>query len=1208
MKPIRLDIAGLNSFRKAVTIDFSELLCDGLFGIFGPTGSGKSTVLDAMTLALYGSIHRTGKLTGVINDREVSCSVSFTFEVLYGAERQRYTVERLYQRSKAGGIAARRQRLVYHDSDGLKPAAEKAGEVNEKVKELLGINADDFLRAVVLPQGAFAEFLGLSSANRSRMLERLFDFEHLGERLQKTLRARRDRAAGDLRVVQERMAALADYDDVTLLRLEEELRCAERNLIELSLAVEREDAAFREARSLADLASELHSHQASNDSRRAERERVSRLKEIIARAERSRRVIPAIQARASATKAFTECRRSYQESAQSLEHAGAQHEQTKRERDEVTRESDAAIARLERNRSALIAIQPAVNEKVSLQAKLAQQQLDLQTLSTSHNNNALRADEAKRAADAARREIECARIQARSLAVSNDERIKADHVRDLLRDRTELAQSLSEQRGSVAETEKSVGRLRSQFAECQQALEKIVVDRCQIQEEQEKYQAAFRDIDRRLDEASDVRDRLTHAIDDLENLETEIAGREAQMASDVKELATKTEELSQCQANLKSAHEEESRLQRELGKRRQDQEKALQRHTLLSLSKNLADGVPCQLCGSPEHPSPFHQRNYDQARVATDATDIADLEQKLQKGRAEFAVDHERYAVLNGEVVSLQSRIEIAEREIAARRQSLVDRLRPLLSIDDEPTRVQALHRRDENNRAIARMERERDLCETQIKEAVSRGEKMEARRHEVEVELGRDEATVKERERSLQDCRTDIDRLERGLNDIDVRIADRSGGKSLDEAERSVLAVAERQLGYERIQDELVEKEKRLADLECLEREARIAADESSRHHDRCAADVARLRTEIDKRSEMIGRTLRDAVERDQRDRAIDDLIAEVEAEVSFLRKKKEAAMKEETDSREHLARCEQDYAHARDQMNRVKKEMEERESDVREAMAQTGCRSADDALHDALDDDTLDAHRADLQRIQRELDMVEARMEELRKKIGDRSISLVEVDAMERSWIQRKSEADEAAASFGGLRREVEIAREKNGEWRATKERMGTIESQSRQFDRMERYLHGNRFVDFIANERLQDICSRATRTLDVLTSGRYEVTTRAGEGFIIGDNRSGGKRAPSSLSGGETFLVSLSLALALSDTLQFEHRPLEFFFLDEGFGSLDAERIETVIDALERLASPNRAIGLISHVDQIRDRIQRKLIVHPPNGLEGTTVVTG
>src|SRR5690554_3845417 len=107
MKPILLKIKGLNSFSEQQTIDFQTLMEHGLFGIFGPTGSGKSTILDAITLALYGEIPRcTGKgLSGIINTETDSVYVYFEFGLGDSSRKRRYSIERIVKRTKAGGTS-----------------------------------------------------------------------------------------------------------------------------------------------------------------------------------------------------------------------------------------------------------------------------------------------------------------------------------------------------------------------------------------------------------------------------------------------------------------------------------------------------------------------------------------------------------------------------------------------------------------------------------------------------------------------------------------------------------------------------------------------------------------------------------------------------------------------------------------------------------------------------------------------------------------------------------------------------------------------------------------------------------------------------------------------------------------------------------------------------------------------------------------------
>ena len=111
-----------------------------------------------------------------------------------------------------------------------------------------------------------------------------------------------------------------------------------------------------------------------------------------------------------------------------------------------------------------------------------------------------------------------------------------------------------------------------------------------------------------------------------------------------------------------------------------------------------------------------------------------------------------------------------------------------------------------------------------------------------------------------------------------------------------------------------------------------------------------------------------------------------------------------------------------------------------------------------------------------------------------------------------------------------------------------------------------------------------------------------------FIIRDYKNGGAgRDASTLSGGETFLASLALALALSAEIQLKGTaPLELFFLDEGFGTLDDNLLEVVMSSLERIHNDKLKVGIISHVESIKNRVPVKLLVTPAQaGMGGSKV---
>ena len=164
---------------------------------------------------------------------------------------------------------------------------------------------------------------------------------------------------------------------------------------------------------------------------------------------------------------------------------------------------------------------------------------------------------------------------------------------------------------------------------------------------------------------------------------------------------------------------------------------------------------------------------------------------------------------------------------------------------------------------------------------------------------------------------------------------------------------------------------------------------------------------------------------------------------------------------------------------------------------------------------------------------------------------------------------------------------------------------QKQAELYERLKKLLDGNKFMEYVAEEHLQTVAKNATDTLLSLTDGRYFL--KYDNGFLVGDNYNAGAfRGVFTLSGGETFLVSLSLALALSrEICTRSMRPIEFFFLDEGFGTLDEKLVDTVMDSLEKLRGKHFSIGIISHVEELRHRIERKLSVQKANERCGSKI---
>jgi exonuclease SbcC len=151
---------------------------------------------------------------------------------------------------------------------------------------------------------------------------------------------------------------------------------------------------------------------------------------------------------------------------------------------------------------------------------------------------------------------------------------------------------------------------------------------------------------------------------------------------------------------------------------------------------------------------------------------------------------------------------------------------------------------------------------------------------------------------------------------------------------------------------------------------------------------------------------------------------------------------------------------------------------------------------------------------------------------------------------------------------------------------------------FEALKEALADRAFIGFVVARRQRALLVHASRVLEEVT-GRYAFT----DDFRILDRESGLPRSPDTLSGGETFIASLALALGLVEVADRAGGDLRALFLDEGFGTLDAAVLETAIDALEQRARAGRLIGVISHVPTVAERIETVLEVR--QSVDGSAV---
>jgi DNA repair protein SbcC/Rad50 len=213
MRPVRLDMDGFASFRDKTVLDFTDT---DFFALVGATGAGKSTVIDAITFALYGTVPRWNDQR-MITPALAPTATRGVVRLIFDADGQRYAVAREARRSggKTSRVTMHASRLErLHDPDDLDGEGDvlaAESEVTKAVESLLGLSYDHFTTCVALPQGKFAEFLHAKASDRQDILSSL-----LGYQLYDELQSRANSRARDKRAARDAFeATLAGYDDAT---------------------------------------------------------------------------------------------------------------------------------------------------------------------------------------------------------------------------------------------------------------------------------------------------------------------------------------------------------------------------------------------------------------------------------------------------------------------------------------------------------------------------------------------------------------------------------------------------------------------------------------------------------------------------------------------------------------------------------------------------------------------------------------------------------------------------------------------------------------------------------------------------------------------------------------------------------------------------------------------------------------------------------
>ncbi len=1260
MKLHRVAVRNLNSLYGEHVVDLDDTLKGAsLFLIYGPTGSGKSTLMDAVSLALFGVTPRLDASRGeaeadpraIMSRGAGDCSAEVVFSKLEGGGRRTYraTWTCWRARKKPDGAWQKPVRSLERLDDGdwtILASSHKDKDYAPAFDEALeGFGVGDFNRSMLLAQGQFDAFLAAPAEQRAEILERLTDtsvYKQLGERAAR-LRGRHTRVVEALRTLAGADRGALDDDALAALTAAHEETTAARKAAQ---------EAHAEAVAALAWVDEDRERRAGVDAARAEVLGIEKEAAAAAPAlgglkehERCETAFAALVERDAAEGRRTKAEAAWTEVASTLPALEAAAERAGEDAAEARTTHAAAVEHLDRLRA------PA-QEAIDAATRRDEAKARARTAEEAAKVARTQADDAKAALDA--------RIAAHDEAVTAAEQARADlaaHAADAA-----LAAAWDPLRTRLDQLVAAAARSEKDRAAWTRSREALGADRAALDQDRAEHDAAgartLEPLERERDEAraglppdadpdaaraeaaarlearSDRRDRVQAAI-------APVAAAEAAAAA-LRGLDGTIEAMARDPRPAEAVAE----AARELEARRIEAERAAAAaervHRVVDLLVHrhaLVDGEPCPLCGSPEHPWVD-----DPARAADDARLEEELgEVDAERSRAEAARKTAEAALKAAEAAALERTTRLGvlreQRSAAVGRQAELDeaaaaaRTGAELPPDADAAAVQAARTRAEEEASDAR------AALTALDAALRR-----ARDAEQALRAARD--ARKEADVAL---RTREAKLAERAEQLELAAAEQAATAEALTAERGACVGALTALGLPADGDEpaawrAAGDARVAAQARRVQDAAKREAEAATRKAERDGAEALRKQRE-DEAGNLATQATEHAAARDAaRDRAAEASVALGAAWTDVLSASPDRpapALPPDPAPAELLAAQKawatetQARARAADgaakEAARVHTAAVERWRALSEQVdALTAARDAADgalsaalavlALPDVgalrarrLPDDDLAARKA----LRKDLD---DRDLAARTRLTERTDGLAAHAQHRPAGLVGPPDRDDLAARIEALAAERDATQDA---WQGTTDRLRDHHRavqeqadaraalrQAEQDARVWQLLHdcigvkdGDRFKQFAQALNLGQLLDRANVHLARL-SRRYRLIPRLEEGlptldFDLSDLWQAGERvAPRSLSGGERFLVSLSLALGLSD-FRSVRMPIETLLLDEGFGTLDPATLAVALSALSQLQADGRQVGIISHVAGLQEEVQARVEVVPLGG---------
>ena len=1220
-----LAIRGRNlaSLEGDFEVDFEAepLNSAGIFAITGPTGAGKSTLLDAMCLALFNKVPRLasakagtigtgdGDAVSTTDPRSLlrhRAGEGFAEVDFVGLDRRRYrarwTVRRARERSD-GPLQNVRQQLTSLDSGEALGGTRT--ETLEAIQSRVGLSAEQFNRAVMLAQGDFDAFVKADANERAVLLERLTG-SAIYARLGRAARMKAETLRSEFALLQARIEAQNGLDDERRAAAEDALAAARVTHAEVqtrltSLKGDRDWYRTRDS-----LSERVERAEASLEQARVSQTEAAPRRSALALRRQAASFVPA-------WRSLDEIREKAQQALAHVETAQVEVAEAEALLSQAAAEETEAVRTLAEQSRVLESHRPDIDKArrldrdiTALAAELAPllQRRDLARTREAEADSAFqRAVQAKEAAEAKLRE------HTAWLAEHNLRQRLSVRIEDILADLAERASEVQ-----------ALGRIRNEIAvavaESQTAGERVGAAQVAAQAAQEAHKRALASLDQARAKAPAPsvvaaavreRDSLTGLRPILMSLSQADLRIEAEKAAAARHGADATEAVQSRDLaaarrdvvlkeipNVRGRHAEATRANA-LSAAAADDAAAALRATLM-------DGEPCPVCGSVEHTLDRvtellgDRASQDQSRCNDLATQLSDL-------LAEDATLAERIDACERRRALATENADNAEAALTRARESRTKAVAKLAlaadSLDLDINRPVPDIDADLSKRLAAA-----DGAREQIEQAQQALEVARSVEEAARSSYGEAERDLRLAEAAAQNASTKVVRLRESETRTDAAVIRLAAGISTDLEQHFDWRVERDPEGRLR---SLVEEwntrtgDRDAATAEITEQSAaahkaevaqQLAKADALAAAGACQAQENRLAVLRRERSAVLGGQDTDAFE------------SGLVAAITQATNRRDAAALAAVESRSALAAA----AARRDECKRAcaacEQEAAQKDEQLASRLATAGLDVSIIAQEAGAEAGSLERETEALRAIDSALLLAEA---EHRSRLNDRDAHVAKgapaAPADELIEAVTGAEAEEQSARESLTEAEL-VIRQDDATRQATlalRSELARKKSAAHiwlQLDNLIGDATGNNFRRFAQGLTLDRLVLHANERLTELKP-RYTLERAAGGDMllqVIDHDMAGEVRGLHNLSGGERFLVSLALALGLAEMSTGRGLSIESLFIDEGFGALDSASLADAVAMLEQLHATGRRVGIISHIEEVKERIPVKVAVTP------------